>query len=53
MENLNDLPDIAHKIGIELRNLDRASELLGAKRPPRGKSVDFMVSALQSALFNC
>ena len=40
------------RFGLNMRNLDRAADLLASKRNVRGKSAAFMVSALQSALFN-
>jgi tRNA pseudouridine13 synthase len=41
------------RFGIEMRNLDRAANLFCRKRLSRGKEKLFLVSALQSALFNC
>ena len=41
------------RFGIEMRNLDRALGMIAKKRAPRGKDNLFLVSALQSALFNC
>ncbi|MEJ2039098.1 MAG: tRNA pseudouridine(13) synthase TruD [Desulfosarcinaceae bacterium] len=41
------------RFGIAMRNLDRAAGLLARKRTPRGRDNLFLVSALQSALFNC
>jgi tRNA pseudouridine13 synthase len=40
------------RFGIEMGNIGRAVELFGRQRPARGKKDEFMVSVLQSALFN-
>lgn len=40
------------RFGWQMRNLDRAQQLIQKGRAGRGKRDQFMVSALQSALFN-
>lgn len=44
------------RFGHQLRNLDSAANMLGCDRPvqgrPKGRNDTFMISALQSALFN-
>ena len=40
------------RFGRDMANLDRATHLMASRRPVRGKKDDFLVSALQSALFN-
>ncbi|MCP4748892.1 MAG: tRNA pseudouridine(13) synthase TruD [Desulfobacteraceae bacterium] len=40
------------RFGIDMRNLDRAAHCLKQKKFFRGKSSQFVLSALQSALFN-
>jgi tRNA pseudouridine13 synthase len=40
------------RFGIQMANIDRGLHLLDRRRPVRGKQDDFLVSALQSALFN-
>lgn len=40
------------RFGRNMANLDRAAHLMASQRPVRGKRDDFLVSALQSALFN-
>lgn len=40
------------RFGRQMRNLDRAMSLVKSKRPAKGKKNSFIISALQSALFN-
>ncbi len=40
------------RFGIEKANIDRAMQLVERQRPARGKQEAFLVSVLQSALFN-
>jgi tRNA pseudouridine13 synthase len=40
------------RFGWQMRNLDRAQQLIQKGRVGRGKTDQFMISALQSALFN-